>query len=157
MLIWTMKTLLLAAAISVVLLAWRIDHVTTSRDALAVSLEESTTQAAGLRSTLQAHSEKLVELAALDAKHTKDLTAAQSENERLAADVAAGKRRLLIKAHCPAISGATDSTATSMDDGATAELSPTARQDYYTLRRQLTKTDKALAGLQSYVSEVCQK
>lgn len=151
-----MKSLLLAVAVVLILLLWQIDRVTASRDALSASLIESQDKAAELEATLQAQREKLQILTALDTKYSQELTYAQSENERLAADIASGKRRLLIKTSCPSNSGLpTTATTTRVDDGSTAELSASARQDYYTLRRQLTKTDKALAGLQAYVSEVC--
>lgn len=151
-----MKSLLLAVAVVLILLLWQIDRVTASRDALRASLLESQDKAAGLQATLQAQREKLQILTALDTKYSQELTYAQSENERLAADIATGKRRLLIKTSCPSNSGLPGTATTaSVDDGSTAELSASARQDYYTLRRQLTKTDKALAGLQAYVSEVC--
>ena len=152
-----MKSLLLAVVVVMVLLLWQIDRVTASRDALSLSLLESQSKAARLQATLQAQREKVQILTALDTKYSQELTYAQSENERLAADIATGKRRLLIKASCPGSPRLPETTGTaSVDDGSTAELNHVARQDYYTLRRQLTKTDKALAGLQAYVSEVCQ-
>lgn len=151
-----MKYLLAVMIFVTVLLLWQIDRVTASRDALSASLLESQDKAAGLQATLQAQREKLQTLTDLDAKYSQELTYAQSENERLAADIASHKRRLLIKTSCPTNSGLPGTaTTTSVDDGGAAELSASARQDYYTLRRQLTKTDKALAGLQAYVSEVC--
>ena len=151
-----MKSLLLAVVIVLLLLLWQIDRVTASRDALSASLLESQSKAAGLQATFQAQREKVQILTALDTKYSQELTYAQSENERLAADIASGKRRLLIKTSCPTNSGLPGTTtATSVDDGSAAELSASARQDYYNLRRQLTKTDKALAGLQAYVSGIC--
>lgn len=151
-----MKSFIVSLIIIIGLLAWRIDSVTTDRDAKMKSLADSEAQVSALRSTLQAQREKLQILTALDTKYSQELTYAQSENERLAADIASGKRRLHIKTSCPSNSGLpATATTTSVDDGSAAELSASARQDYYTLRRQLTKTDKALAGLQAYVSEVC--
>lgn len=152
-----MKSLLLSVVIVLLLLLWQVDRVTASRDALSASLLESQGKVADLEATLKAQREKIQVLAALDTKYSQELTYAQSENERLAADIASGKRRLLIKTSCPGSPRLPETTGTaSVDDGSTAELNHVARQDYYTLRRQLTKTDKALAGLQAYVSEVCQ-
>ena len=151
-----MKSFIVSLIIIIGLLAWRIDSVTTDRDAKMKSLADSEAQVSALRSTLKAQREKVQILTALDTKYSQELTYAQSENERLAADIASGKRRLLIKTSCPTNSGLPGTATTaSVDDGSAAELSASARQDYYTLRRQLTKTDKALAGLQAYVSEVC--
>lgn len=151
-----MKSLLLAVAVVLILLLWQIDRVTASRDALSVSLLESQDKVAELEATLKSQREKIQILAALDIKHSQELTYAQSENDRLAADIASGKRRLLIKTSCPSNSGLpAAATASGVDDGVSAELNTTARPDYYALRRQLIKTDKALAGLQDYVSKVC--
>lgn len=151
-----MKSFIVSLIIIIGLLAWRIDSVTTDRDAKMKSLADSEAQVSELRSTLEAQREKMQVLAALDTKYSQELTYAQSENERLAADIATGKRRLLIKASCSGSPRLPETTGTaSVDDGSTTELNHVARQDYYTLRRQLTKTDKALAGLQAYVSEVC--
>ena len=146
-----MRYLVFAMIALVGLLLWRIDSVTNSRDTLQVALEKSTANASRLALTLQAQRDKAAELAELDRIHTEKLTDALSENNRLAADVAVG-RRLLIKASCPS-TARTDTAATtaSMDDAGTAELDPIARQDYYALRRQVTLTESALAGLQGYV------
>jgi prophage endopeptidase len=138
------------------LLVWRIDSVTSSRDALQASLEESTANASRLALTLQAQRDKAGELAELDRLHTEKLTNALSENNRLAADIADGRRRLLIKAACPGATRTNSTTsATGVDDAGAAELDAAARQDYYALRRQVTLTESALAGLQGYVREVC--
>ena len=151
-----MKSFIVSLIIIIGLLSWRIDNVTTDRDAKKKSLADSEAQVSALRSTLEAQREKMQILTALDTKYSQELTYVQSENARLAADIATGKRRLLIKASCPGSPRLPEATGTtSVDDGSTAELNHVARQDYYTLRRQLTKTDKALAGLQAYVSEVC--
>lgn len=152
-----MKSFIVSLIIIIGLLAWRIDNVTTDRDAKMKSLADSEAQVSALRSTLEAQREKMQILTALDTKYSQELTYAQSENERLAADIAIGKRRLLIKTSCPSYPGlpATTTAAAGVDDGVSAELNTTARPDYYALRRQLIKTDKALAGLQDYVSKVC--
>lgn len=151
-----MRYLVFAMIALVGLLVWRIDSVTNSRDTLQVALEKSTANASRLALTLQAQRDKADELAELDRIHTEKLTDALSENNRLAADIADGRRRLLVKASCPSTARTdTAATTTSVDDAGTAELDPIARQDYYALRRQVTLTESALAGLQGYVKEVC--
>ena len=61
------------------------------------------------------------DVAALDAKYTKELADAKAENDALRDDVAAGRRRLRIKAVCQSVREAT--TASSMDNA----TSPTGR------------------------------
>lgn len=68
---------------------------------------------------------------------------AQIEDDGLRADVDAGRRRLRVRAACPATgSGVSDAgAAAGVDHGARAELDPAARSDYFALRagiRQLT-------------------
>ena len=69
------------------------------------------------------------DVAALDAKYTKELADAKAENDALRDDVAAGRRRLHIKAVCQSVREAT--TASGVDN---ARLADTAEQDYFTLR-----------------------
>ena len=62
------------------------------------------------------------DVAALDAKYTKELADAKAENDALRDDVAAGRRRLHIKAVCQSVREAT--TASGVDN---ASLPPTGR------------------------------
>ena len=57
--------------------------------------------------------------AALDAKYTKELADAKAENDALRDDVAAGRRRLRIKAVCQSVREAT--TASGVDNAASPD------------------------------------
>ena len=73
------------------------------------------------------------DVAALDAKYTKELADAKAENDALRDDVAAGRRRLHIKAVCQSVREAT--TASGMDNAASPDWRTcTAERDYFTLR-----------------------
>ena len=62
------------------------------------------------------------DVAALDAKYTKELADAKAENDALRDDVAAGRRRLHIKAVCQSVREATTaSTAWIMQPPPTCE------------------------------------
>ena len=76
------------------------------------------------------------DVAALDAKYTKELADAKAENDALRDDVAAGRRRLHIKAVCQSVREAT--TASGVDNAASPRLADTAERDYFTLRRLIT-------------------
>ena len=60
--------------------------------------------------------------AALDAKYTKELADAKAENDALRDDVAAGRRRLHIKAVCQSVREAT--TASGVDNAASRRQTP---------------------------------
>lgn len=94
------------------------------------------------------------DVAALDAKYTKDLADAKAENDRLRADVVAGKRRLQIAATCskdgtPGTSGVVD--------GSSPRLTADAELNYWRLRDGIATVTKQLTGLQEYVRTQCLK
>ncbi len=68
-------------------------------------------------------------------------------------DVAAGRRRLHIKAVCQSVREAT--TASGVDNAASPRLADTAEQDYFTLRERLITMQKQLEGTQKYINEQC--
>ena len=74
------------------------------------------------------------DVAALDAKYTKELADAKAENDALRDDAAAGRRRLHIKAVCQSVR---EATAASGVDNAASRLADTAERDYFTLRERL--------------------
>ncbi|MGC0822492.1 lysis protein [Pantoea agglomerans] len=91
-------------------------------------------------------------VAALDEKYTKELTDAKATINQLHDDVATGKRRLQLNATCEKQSA---SRTTSMDDAASARLTDSAQQDYFTLRKRIEVAGKQIAGLQHYIKEQC--
>ena len=74
------------------------------------------------------------DVAALDAKYTKELADAKAENDALRDDVAAGRRRLHIKS---SLSVREATTASGVDNAASPRLADTAERDYFTLRERL--------------------
>ena len=91
------------------------------------------------------------DVAALDAKYTKELADAKAENDALRDDVAAGRRRLHIKAVCQSVREAAPPPAWIMQ----LRLADTAEQDYFTLRERLITMQKQLEGTQKYINEQC--
>ena len=92
------------------------------------------------------------DVAALDAKYTKELADAKAENDALRDDVAAGRRRLYIKAVRQSVREAT--TASGVDNAA-SRLADTAERDYFTSRERLITMQKQLEGTQKYINEQC--
>lgn len=92
------------------------------------------------------------DVAALDAKYTKELASAQATIDQLQRDVASGKRRLQLNATC-----AKQSTAETpgVDDAASPGLTDSAERDYFTLRSRIELAGKQIAGLQQYIKEQC--
>lgn len=92
------------------------------------------------------------DVAALDAKYTKDLADAKENITQLERDVAAGKRRLQLSATCG--KSGTPST-TAMDDATSPRLTDSAQRDYYTLRERIETSRNMIAGMQDYIKDQC--
>ena len=92
------------------------------------------------------------DVAALDAKYTKELADAKAENDALRDDVAAGRRRLHIKAVYQSVREAT--TASGVDNAA----SPTGRHRWTGLfhpQREADHYAKTTGRTQKYINEQC--
>ncbi|MDJ6848619.1 lysis protein [Salmonella enterica] len=94
------------------------------------------------------------DVAALDARYTKELADAKAENDTLRDDVAAGHRRLYVNATCPAaVRKAT--AAPGMDNAASATLTADAERNYWRLRDGIATVTKQLEGAQDYIRTQC--
>ncbi|WP_440939724.1 lysis protein [Escherichia coli] len=94
------------------------------------------------------------DVAALDAKYSRELADARAENETLRADVTAGRKRLRINATCPGTVREATGTA-SVDNAGDPRLADTAERDYFILRERLMTMQKQLEGAQLYIREQC--
>ncbi|WP_336295272.1 lysis protein [Cronobacter dublinensis] len=94
------------------------------------------------------------DVAALDAKHTKELADARKNIAQLERDVATGRKRLQLSATCTAKGGP---GASGMDDGAAPRLTNPAERDYLTLRERIETSRSMILGLQQYITEQCLK
>lgn len=95
------------------------------------------------------------DVAALDAKYTKELSDAKKTINDLRRDVDSGAKRLRIAATCPGMSKAT--SATGVDDAGAPELTPDARRNYFDHRDGIETVNKMIHGMQEYIDTQCQK
>ena len=98
------------------------------------------------------------DVAALDAKYTKGFADAKAENDALRDDVAAGRRRLHIKAVCQSVREAT--TASGVDNAASPDwrvplnriISPSKR--LITMQKQLERPRSILMSSADRVAHI---
>jgi len=95
------------------------------------------------------------DVAALDAKYTKELSDAKKTINDLRRDVDSGAKRLRIAATCHRVSKA--SSSTGVDDAGAPELTPDARRNYFDHRDGIATADKMIRGMQDYIKEQCLK
>ena len=96
------------------------------------------------------------DVAAIDAKYTKELADAKAENDALQRKLDNGGR-VLVKGKCP-VSAPTQTTgAASVGDDATVELSPVAGRNVLGIRAGIQRDRTALKTLQEYITTQCLK
>ncbi|EAN6152296.1 lysis protein [Salmonella enterica subsp. diarizonae] len=96
------------------------------------------------------------DVAALDAKYTKELADAKAENDALRRKLDNGGR-VLVKGKCPVSSSAETSSASGMGNDATVELSPVAGQNVLNIRAGIISDQEKLKYLQEYIRTQCLK
>ena len=92
------------------------------------------------------------DVAALDAKYTKELADAKAENDALRDDVAAD-RRLHIKAVCQSVREAT--TASGVDNAASPDWQTPLETGLFHPQREADHYAKTTGKTQKYINEQC--
>lgn len=90
------------------------------------------------------------DVAALDARYTKELADAKAENDALRRKLDNGGR-VLVKGKCSVPSSAETSSASGMGNDATVELSPVAGRNVLGIRDGIISDQTALRTLQEYI------
>ena len=114
----------------IVCLSWAVNHYRDNAITYKAQRDKNARELKLANAAITDMQMRQRDVAALDAKYTKELADAKAENDALRDDVAAGRRRLHIKAVCQSVREATASGV----DNAAPRLADTAEQDYFTLR-----------------------
>ncbi|EHX2718402.1 lysis protein, partial [Escherichia coli] len=94
------------------------------------------------------------DVAALDARYSRELADAKAENDALRRKLDNGGR-VLVKGKCPVLSSAETSGASGMGNDATVELSPVAGRNVLGVRGGIIRDQTALRTLQEYIRTQC--
>jgi len=137
----------------IVCLSWAVNHYRDNAIAYKEQRDKKVSELKQAIATIADMQQRQRDVAALDAKYSRELANAKAKNETLRADVAAGRRRLHIKAVCQSVREAT--TASGVDNATSPRLADTAERDYFTLRERLITMQKQLEGTQKYINEQC--
>nr|WP_277395892.1 lysis protein [Shigella dysenteriae] len=139
----------------IVCLSWAVNHYRDNAIAYKEQRDKKVSELKQAIATIADMQQRQRDVAALDAKYSRELANAKAENETLRADVAAGRRRLHIKAVCQSVREAT--TASGVDNATSPRLADTAERDYFTLRERLMTMQMQLEGAQEYIRTQCIK
>ncbi|EHW5628300.1 lysis protein [Escherichia coli] len=138
----------------IVCLLWAVNHYRDNAITYKAQRDKKARELEQANATITDMQQRQRDVAALDARYSRELADARAENETLRADVAAGRKRLRINATC---SGTVrEATGTSGVDNATRpRLADTAERDYFILRERLMTMQKQLEGAQEYIRTQC--
>ena len=133
----------------IVCLSWAVNHYRDNAITYKAQRDKNARELKLANAAITDMQMRQRDVAALDAKYTKELADAKAENDALRDDVAAGRRRLP-SAVCQSVR---EATITSGVDNAAPRLADTAERDYFTLRERLITMQKQLEGTQKYINE----
>ncbi len=140
----------------IVYLGWLANHYHTSATKYKRQRDVKTQALDLANATITDMQTRQRDVAALDARYTRELADAKSENDALQRKLDAGGR-VLVKGKCP-VSATTQTTSTaSMGDAATVELSSVAGRNVLGIRAGIKRDQSALMVLQEYINTQCQK
>ncbi|HIF3071281.1 TPA: lysis protein [Salmonella enterica] len=144
-------TLLIAA------LAWTTEHYRDNAIQYKSQRDTASHRLTLANATITDMQTRQRDVAALDARYTKELADAKAENDALRDDVAAGRRRLFVNATCPAMPVGKTASTSGVDNAASATLTANAERNYWRLRDGIATVTKQLEGAQDYIRTQCQK
>ncbi|WP_369461976.1 lysis protein [Citrobacter braakii] len=138
----------------IVSLGWAVNHYRDNATEYKKQRDEKTQALNLANATIIDMTTRQRDVAALDAKYTKDLADAKKQLDDLQRCVRDGKCGLRINAKCPA-NGATSTG--SMGNASTPRLTDSAERDYFTLRERIVTVTKQVGYLQEYINTQCLK
>ena len=119
----------------IVCLSWAVNHYRDNAITYKAQRDKNARELKLANAAITDMQMRQRDVAALDAKYTKELADAKAENDALRDDVAAGRRRLHIKAVCQSVREATTPPAWIMQPPP-PRLADTAERDYFTPQRE---------------------
>ena len=142
--------LLVVALIGV--LAFFVNHYRDNAIAYKDQRDKAVEQVSLANATITDMQTRQRDVAALDAKYTKELADAKKQLDDLQRCVRTGKCGLHVNARCPA-NGATSTGG--LGDVTGPRLTDSAERDYFTLRERIVTVTKQVGYLQEYIKEQC--
>ncbi|WP_454882075.1 lysis protein [Salmonella enterica] len=136
----------------IVSLGWAVNHYRDNATEYKKQRDEKTQALNLANATITDMTTRQRDVAALDAKYTKDLADAKKQLDDLQRCVRDGKCGLRINAKCPA--NGTAGTG-GMVDASSPRLTDSAERDYFTLRERIVTVTKQVGYLQEYIKTQC--
>jgi len=136
-------------------MAWAINHYRDNAINYKDQRDKATEELSLANATIDDMQVRQRDVAALDAKYTKELADAKAENDALQRKLDNGGR-VLVKGRCPMPVSTEAASASSMGHDATIELSDAAGRNVLGIRSGIKQDQSALRVLQEYITSQCQ-
>ena len=138
----------------IVCLSWAVNHYRDNAITYKAQRDKNARELTLANAAITDMQMRQRDVAALDAKYTKELADAKAENDALLRKLDNGGR-VLVKGKCPVPSSAETSSASGMGNDATVELSPVAGRNVLDIRDGIIRDQTALRTLQEYIRTQC--
>ncbi|EKJ8216940.1 lysis protein [Citrobacter sedlakii] len=140
----------------IVSLGWTANHYRDNAITYKDERDKAKEQLILANATINDMQTRQRDVAALDAKYTKELADAKAQNDSLKRKLDNGGR-VLVKGKCPVPATTETSSASGVGNDATVELSPVAGRNVLGVRDGITSDQSALRTLQEYIRTQCLK
>lgn len=152
-----LTAIIIAAVVCVIVsLGWAVNHYRDNAAEYKKQRDEKTKALNLANATITDMTTRQRDVAALDAKYTKELADAKAENDALRRKLDNGGR-VLVKGKCPVPATTETSGASGMGNDATVELSPVAGRNVLGIRSGIVSDQTSLRALQEYINTQCLK
>ncbi|WP_244630926.1 lysis protein [Pantoea agglomerans] len=138
-------------------LGWAADHYHDKAIVWRDTAHQSGQLARRQAATITDINQRQQRLAAIDKTHTEALSAAESENDAMRRQLAAGTRRMYVHAKCPVPGTGTATGSVRLGDGTAVELATDSRRNVLDIRAGIIRDQEKLRYLQEYVQTQCLK
>ncbi len=140
----------------IVCLSWAVNHYRDNAITYKAQRDKNARELKLANSTITDMQMRQRDVAALDAKYTKELADAKAKNDALRRKLDNGGR-VFVKGKCPVPASAKTSSASGMGNDATVELSAVAGRNVLGIRSGILSDQTALRALQEYITTQCLK
>ncbi|EIT7476972.1 lysis protein [Escherichia coli] len=140
----------------IVCLSWAVNHYRDNAIAYKAQRDKNARELKLANAAITDMQMRQRDVAALDAKYTKELADAKAENDALRRKLDNGGR-VLVKGKCPVSAATQTAGAASMGDDAIVELSAVAGRNVLGIRSGILSDQTALRALQEYITTQCLK
>lgn len=137
-------------------LGWAVNHYRDNAVTYKEQRDKATESLNIANATIADMTVRQRDVAALDAKYTKELADANAENDALRKRLDNGGR-VRVKGSCPVSATTKTSVTSGMGNDATVELSDVAGRNVLGIRSGIISDQTSLRTLQEYIKTQCQR